>query len=208
MPGRHMTWRFEVARGAVGLLGLILMLALGSPACSDDSPTAPSPSDPPPGAITEVPASLPPRTALETPSSITTPVSSMAGLPSRDRERGGLRELLGAGPPHLDLVPAGFGAARHLARRALYTSRDGAQVERQFDGAFSPRRRVSSAGCRADLAGHRRRGGPRALGSGAGSINADHAAFVAARGFRPSCGSTRHVSWRGRKWRIRGTGTA
>ena len=60
-----MTWRFEVARGAVGLLGLILMLALGSPACSDDSPTAPSPSDPPPGAITEVPASLPPRTALE-----------------------------------------------------------------------------------------------------------------------------------------------
>ena len=44
---------------------MTLTFALGAAACSNDSPPGPSGPGPPLGAITEVPTTLPPRTALE-----------------------------------------------------------------------------------------------------------------------------------------------
>ena len=182
-----MTWRFEVARGAVGLLGLILMLALGSPACSDDSPTAPSPSNPPPGAITEVPASLPPRTALE--NAIKDHYARLFNEPvfrPAIVNQAGYVDCSGQGHLTSTLFLRDSAQPGISRVRALYTSRDGAQVERQFDGAFlTPAgvfRVLVAVLTWPDTVVEADRGLWEAAQA---SINADHAAFSAARGFSP-----------------------
>ena len=174
-------------RGAFRLLGLTLTFALGSPACSDDSPAGPSTTDPPSGAITEVPTTLPPRTAVE--NAIKDHYTRLFNEPV-------FRPAIVNDPSYVNCLGQGHLTSTLFLRdpaqsgvsrlRVLYASRDGTQVERQFDAAY-----LTPAGVFRVLVAvltwpETVIDADRGLWEAAqASINADHAAFAAARGFSP-----------------------
>ena len=171
------------ACGAPGLLGLTLIITLGSAACGSPA----GPSELISGGVTEVSTSLPPRTDIENaikdhylalfnepvfrPAIVNDPTYANCSGQSHLTSTLFLRE------------PGQSGVSR---LRFLYTTHDGVQVTRQFNGtSLTPAgvfRVLVAMGTWPETVVEADRGLWEAAQA---SINADHAAFAAGRGFSP-----------------------
>jgi hypothetical protein len=164
-----------VIRGAVAIV-----LAAVAAACSEP-PGGPSPIT---AAITEMPTSLPPRTAVE--NAVKDHYARLFNEPVfRPALLNDPRYANCAGQGHLTttLYLSDPALARVSQLRVIYTSRDGAQLERTFDGRY-----VTPAGVFRVLVAmftwpESVVEADRGLWEAAqASINDDHAAFAASRG--------------------------
>jgi hypothetical protein len=172
-------WRLQI----VGLTFAIA--AAGSVAACGDPPAAPSPGPGPDNAITEMPTSLPPRSAVENAvkdrylQHFNEPVFRPAIL--NDPR---YANCVGAG--HLSTTlflpdPAQAGVSRLMA---IYTSRDGLTTERTFNGRYLTPAGVFRVLVALQTWPETVVEADRGLWEAAQtSINDDHAAFAASRGF-------------------------